>query len=280
MSLHGKKRKTIGAALLAAACIAAAGCLIGGRARESGMAISGHLDELARHAWKNIGSSKSLCGDFDYFPNGGMRNFYCHSINFCDFPTFRKMIGVPIFRKGPHGPGGLVLDAPDSFGHYNPEFVVRLRRALLPGAADAAFQSATQDVYDAFVAPLARIFFVTRRKLMMNPAYLEQETRAYLVLVNAGTLPRWYYEKYFYFMNPSFVDRENDQDYLMSNGFDGGWDGNMVKTCVAFWIRRSIDGTSDEFNEGLELLLKTYDGDFLLGGAMAEPVLERNIQGR
>jgi hypothetical protein len=134
-------------------------------------------------------------------------------------------------------------------------------------------------MYDEYVAPLARTFFVTRGKLMRNPAYLESETRAYLAMVKAGKLPPMYYEKFFYFMNPSFIEMDGDENYLSRNGFDGGWDGNVVKTCVAFWIRRTIDGTAQEFNEGLESLLRAYDGDFLLHGAPELHDFERDAIG-
>lgn len=270
--------RTVAAAALAAMVLAAGGCLVPGRAG-GGEGVSADLDGLVRHAWKNIHHTGSLCEEFDYFPMGGMRNFFCHMLSFVDFGSFTGLVGIPLFRKGPHTEEGLVLDSPDSFGHYNPAFVALLRKALIPGAGDRGFRAATQDAYDEFVAPLARIFFVTRWKLTKNPGYLAKESRAYMALVKAGRLPRDYYEKYFYFMNPSFIERENNENYLMSHGFDGGWNGNVVKTCVAFWIRRSIDGTFDEFSRGLDLLLETYDAQFFRHGAGAYPGFEREVMG-
>jgi hypothetical protein len=41
-------------------------------------------------------------------------------------------------------------------------------------------------------------------------------------------------------MNRDFIARHDDADYLFDNGFDGGWNGDVVKTCVTFWIRRSV----------------------------------------
>ena len=274
------KRVTIrksAAAVMAAATLAAAACGGAGGARGGG--ASADLEGLARHAWKKIYASGSHCEEFDYFPRGGMRNFYCRMLSFCDFRTFADLAGVPVFRKGPHGREGLALDSPDSFGHYNPAFVVLIRKALVPGAGDRVFRAATQDAYDEFVAPLARTFFVTRWKLLKNPGYLEKESRSYMAFVKAGRLPRGHYEKYFYFMNRSFLERENDERYLMGHGFDGGWDGNVVKTCVAFWIRRYVDGTFDEFGRGLDLLLKTYDGEFFRHGAGGDPGFERDVLG-
>ena len=53
----------------------------------------------------------------------------------------------------------------------------------------------------------------------------------------------------------------------LDHGFDGGWNGNAVKTAVAFCIRRSVDGTADEFYAGLVSLLKLYDAAALNDGA-------------
>ena len=39
--------------------------------------------------------------------------------------------------------------------------------------------------------------------------------------------------------------------------------GNILDCAFAFWVRRSIDGTSQEFRLGLEKLLTVYDPDFL-----------------
>lgn len=247
------------AAVMAAMSI---NCSVTGGARPDGP-VPAALDAAVRAAWRDIGGSRSRCEEYDYFPRGGMRNFYCHAMNFMDYRRFAEIIGMPVFAGGPHTAQELKLDSPNSFGRYNREFVARLHRVLIPGEKDTAFRTATQGAYDGYVRPLARIFFVTYRKLKDNPSYLEQEKSGYLRKIGAGNLKAYDYEKYFYFMNTGFIGSGDDESYLMEHGFDGGWDGNVVKTCVAFWIRRSIDGTADEFYTGLEKLLKTYDGRFL-----------------
>ena len=97
---------------------------------------------------------------------------------------------------------------------------------------------------------------------MNSKDFLRDEKKNYLSLLKKGKLEPYDYDKYFYFMNDNFFVNSNE-DYLMNHGFDGGWNGNVVKTAVAFWIRRSIDGTSEEFYKGLDKLLNTYDKDFL-----------------
>ena len=237
-------------------------CLLTGAGTRKNAAVSPELDAAVRAAWKDIGSSESRCGEFDYFPGGGMRNFYCHAINFIEYRRFAELAGVPVFISGPHTDEALTLDSRFTFGRYNPEFVARLGALLIPGDHDDVFRAATQAVYNDSIRPLARVFFVTYRKLMDNPAFLVQERKDYINAIKDMKLDSYYYEKYFDFLNCEYPYYGKNRSDFQDPGFDGICDGNVVKTCVAFWIRRSIDGTDDEFYEGLEKLLKVYDRDF------------------
>lgn len=219
--------------------------------------------KIVKDVWHGLPSSKSTCKEHDYFPDGGMRNFYCHVKAQVDYAKIQQLAGVSAFVKGPHTKEMLDLSNPTSFGHYNKDFVRWLSERLVPGGRSSRFREQTQSIYDRYVRPLARIFHVTYRKLGSNPAYLEREKTRYLKLIAANNLPAGYYEKYFYFMNPGFFKKpEGGFSYFTGRGFDGGVNGNVVKTCVAFWIRRSIDGTDKEFFAGLQKLLRAYDPEF------------------
>jgi hypothetical protein len=239
------------------------GCFISGGSVRKEEAVPEELASAVRAAWMNIGSSGSRCDEYDYFPHGGMRNFYCHAMQYIAYKRFAALVGVPVFISGPHTAAALVLDSEFSFGRYNPEFVVRLSSILIPGDRDRVFRTATQGVYNSAIRPLARIFFVTYRKLMDNPGYIEQEKKTYIDAIRERKLKRYDYEKYFDFLDCDYpVDKEDNTDFAAPS-FNGRCDGNVVKTCVAFWIRRSIDGTADEFYAGLKKLLKAYDDEFL-----------------
>ncbi|MDA0317215.1 MAG: hypothetical protein O2906_07405 [Bacteroidetes bacterium] len=45
---------------------------------------------------------------------------------------------------------------------------------------------------------------------------------------------------------------------------DDGYDVYEAHSCPSFWMRRSIDGTSELFFELLETNLNTFDSDFAL----------------
>lgn len=218
-----------------------------------------------REAWVGLSHSKTYCADFDYFPDGGFRNFYCHLLEFSSYPEMEEFFGEPIFLQGPHRKGFLILDDPYSFGHYNPHFPIFLRKVMVPGSTDSEFRKLTQWIYERYIQNLARIAYATHQKLHSNPVYLSRERARYNRLIAERRLEPYYYEKFYSFLHPNFTDDENPHT---SNSFeavteDGEYDGNVAKTCVAFWIRRSIDGTEAEFFQGLKLLLIAYDADFL-----------------
>lgn len=222
-------------------------------------------DNQVRNAWKKLPKTKSLCPEFDYFPGGGIRNYYCHLKNFSNLPELEEYFGGKVFLKGPHKDGFLILDDRLDFGHYNPEFPVFLRNTMIPASKDKTFRALTQPIYNEYVRPLARTYYATYMKLGSNRVYKVRERIRYKSLIAKKTLEPYYYEKYYSFMEPGFTDDENKHVSSKFQVYPGDeeFEGNVVKTAVLFWIRRSIDKTDTEFFEGLKLLLLTYDADFL-----------------
>jgi hypothetical protein len=226
--------------------------------------------ELALSFWNKIGESKNGCPkEFDYFPQGGLRNFACHVAPLVPYPALRQKSGLNLFVSGPHSNVRLVLNSRKSFGHYNPEFVRWAADHLIPGAHDEVFRTATQSTYDRYVQPLARTFFATYRKIEREPDCFEREKQRYVELLAKGALPEgYYYNRWFSFMDDQFC-RKNDAPGIMmsTQGFAmGAYDGNVVNTCVAFWVRRSIDRTMPEFYRGLAKLLRAYDRELYRRG--------------
>lgn len=66
------------------------GCLIAGSSARKEAPVPAELDSVVRAAWTGIGNSESKCGEYDYFPGGGMRNFYCHLINYIGYRGSRS----------------------------------------------------------------------------------------------------------------------------------------------------------------------------------------------
>jgi len=220
--------------------------------------------ELAREVWMHLHLTRNTCPDvFDYHPDGGMRIFACHLRSLVSLESLQRAAGIDIFVSGPHGQSELTLDSPDSFGHYNPAFVRWMADNLIPAGRDGALRQATQTHFDKYVRPLARIFHATHRKIQREPACFRREVERYVAEMRRGQVSSELQERYFFFMNDEFCARPDDVNYFFEHGFDGGYNGNVTKTCVGFWIRRNLDGTGSEFHEALTRLLRTYDPETL-----------------
>ncbi len=205
------------------------------------------------------------CASFDYHPEGGIQSFWCHRPKSVEVAAVRALSGLPrIFASGPHRGDELVLDAPNDFGRYDPAFVRWLVDHAGPSPKDSAARRGTQAAYDAHMKPLATIFWKTWQKAQANAACFAREKNAYADLVAKKRLPKQYYERWFWFMNPFFCDhgvRGGNDMFYFDNGGDAGVDGNVTKTVIGFWIRRTLDGTAPTFAEGLGRLIASYDPD-------------------
>ncbi len=75
-----------------------------------------------------------------------------------------------------------------------------------------------------------------------------------------------------YKKNPELGEQGLSPTYEMYDSFyhfgtdmeDDGYDVYEAHSCPSFWMRRSIEGTSELFFELLETTLKTFDSDFAL----------------
>lgn len=209
---------------------------------------------------------QNQCAGFDYFPTGGMRSFWCHRPASGTIAALGKLAGVPIFKSGPHPADDLVLTATNDFGHYNPAFVQWLgAHGVSPRGS--AVQRATQASYDSYLRPLAEVFYTTYLKVKSQPACFEREKAAYAAAIAEGRGGEFLEREYF-FMNSEFCSHDGgDMNYFFEHGVDGKLDGNVVKTTIGFWMRRSMDGTIDEFGAGLGKLIAAYEPELLAAKA-------------
>ena len=154
--------------------------------------------------WTALDQTTNSCDEFDYFPRGGARIFACHMFSLVSYERIVAVAGRAPFRAGPHG-SGLNLHATNDFGHYDPEFVRFVAQHAVPARHDSAFRAATQAHYDAYVGPLARIFYATHQKLVNNPACFAAERDEYAAAIARGDTQD-YVEPWFFFMNPTSAD--------------------------------------------------------------------------
>ncbi|MEL6181866.1 MAG: hypothetical protein AAFS10_23095 [Myxococcota bacterium] len=223
---------------------------------------SPELKQLIQTSWQQLDRTRNTCKDqFDYHPDGGLRIFACHLFALQPYTTLGDHFGGSIFARGPHTNTTLALGELQDFGHYNPAFVDWLVAHAIPAAEDPQFRRATAPLYNTYVKPLADIFMATLNKIEREPDCFAVERDTYAKLLQQKRLPEYHYEKFFFFMNPGFCANPNGGFAAFhNNGFDGGYSGNVVKSAVAFWIRRDLDGTFRRFARGLRLLVRTYEG--------------------
>lgn len=206
------------------------------------------------------------------FPKLGL---YCeketsyHKV-FCKIQTvlsFRKLseyLEIPIFESGPHTKYYLELNSPSEFGHYNPEFPLKLREYLLPAKTSPNLYALTLPIYERLIRNTAREFFIVYQKLDSNPKFFRKEADRYLLLVEENRLDPYYLDRFILFLYPAFTDNEDPEEssrFVYLKG-DETMDAQVVKELVGFWIRRKADGTDTEFVLGLVELLKLYDPEF------------------
>ncbi|TGM72534.1 hypothetical protein EHR01_14925 [Leptospira mtsangambouensis] len=200
------------------------------------------------------------------FPKLGL---YCekeisyHKI-FCKIQTilsFRKLseyLDIPIFESGPHTKYYLELNSTNAFGHYHPEFPIKLREFLLPAKTNKTLYAITLPIYESSIRSTAREFFIVYQKLDSNPKFFRKEADRYLMLVEE--------DRFILFLYPAFTDNEDPEEssrFVYRKG-DESIDAQIVKELVGFWLRRKADGTDTDFILGLVELLKLYDSEFYL----------------
>jgi hypothetical protein len=191
--------------------------------------------------WRSLKQTTNGCPDiYDYGSNGGARSFWCHLKTVITEKQLEDLLGEEVFRSGPHVHGEVDLNNGRKFGHYNPNFVTNLSELVLPQRDDELRQH-FQSYYDKYLKFRAREYLRAYLFLERNP-----ETKSSAL--------------------KQYKDQMANPD---SNGpliHDKSWgtgDGETIvfSTAVAFWLRRSMDQTIDEFFAGLSRLFEVFDKD-------------------
>ncbi|EMY70293.1 hypothetical protein LEP1GSC199_3358 [Leptospira vanthielii serovar Holland str. Waz Holland = ATCC 700522] len=189
---------------------------------------------------------------------------YCKVQTVLSFKKLSEYLGIQIFESGPHTKYYLELNSPTEFGHYNPEFPLKLREFLIPAKTNPSLYKITLPIYESLIRSTAREFFIVYQKLDSNPRFFRKEADRYLLLVEEDRLDPFYLDRFILFLYPAFTDNEDPEEssrFVYRKG-DETIDAQVVKEVVGFWIRRKADGTDTEFILGLVDLLKLYDSEF------------------
>ena len=200
--------------------------------------------------WDNIKANTDLSPDniSSWLPQSGIRGKYEIARKHIGLKFMEQVTGHPVFLEGPHQED--IDFNSESFGHYNPRFLERLKPILREAIQNKLFVESTKTLYDAELKQYLRTFFLSYNISANRTDIME----GYLRLIAEG--------EHRSFSGPSFFLQEAFRAFAES-AEESGYDVYEGFTCPGFWIRRSIDGTEGQFYNLLLLVMETYDTDFL-----------------
>ena len=154
------------------------------------------------------GYSNSYSSDtfFDYIRDD-IKIIYNLGKRFASLKMVECAFGIPVFIKGPHNEH-IVFNSEKSFGHYNPEFLNKLKETIEIILKTPLYKSIIKRLYKKYFEEIV---------LHYNKAHI-------------------------YLNNDSIITNQESRNLLFQN------------IAVKFWERRSIDGTSQQFIEILNLI--------------------------
>ena len=159
--------------------------------------------------------------------------------SYSDPSPFEALSGLPVAAAAP--------SSERAFTHYNRDIVAWGRRHLLPDPAMPVLGTPAQTVYDGVFSRFFRLM-----------------TEAYLHLASRGIVQR----EMDAYMQAAAGPGFDGLDWLEAryggtlSGYGAHGDGTAMTPAMAigFWLRRGVDGTSDELWLGLQDLVRRFDG--------------------
>lgn len=160
------------------------------------------------------------------------------SKSYSDNAPFGALSGLPLHSDQ--------MDDSKPFGYYNPEIVEWGHSHLIPDQDARIGGVPAQEIYD-------RVF----------SRFFRMMTESYLYLVDSGSYEREMSE----YLSMATQKNLDGIDYLQARfqgklpQYGGAWDGTTMtpQMAIGFWLRRGLDGTSDELWTGLGKVMKRFD---------------------
>jgi hypothetical protein len=209
---------------------------------------AGELVELP-YIWEKLAQALNLGENawFDFDRDSNPRLYLTWLIDNGLDQAVQAMNPPEPFLSGPHS-----FEERDAhskqFGHYNPAFVDWMRARLLPAGPDSPMRRATQATYNSALRRMLRIHALSLNTLESLPELragvaaeymsVEQRRTAYLIEAMAPALAT---------LGPRPEAQARDFAFAMG-----------------FWIRRDLDGTTQQFRELMVAALEIYDPEFLV----------------
>lgn len=207
--------------------------------------------------WDSIVSSLKLNNPYiEYFSEVGVRGRYEVFKKYLSKSTLENIVGEKAFLNGPHS-DDMDFNSIDKFGYYNPLFLTKLHQIVNVLFTNETFVNNTQVFYDKKFKQSLRACYLSYNIIANNKEYID----GYLDEISEPYKNSKTYGSFF-ISGPSIYLQESFRDFADSIENDGY---NVYEgfTFPGFWVRRSIDGTVDEFYDLMMLAFKTFDPEFV-----------------
>jgi hypothetical protein len=236
------------------------------QARQAVEAKQATINELISISWKAgalLNEDTPDRSGHSWLP--GSRKLYNQMSVVMDFSKLKSLSPVPIFLNDVHG-DVINLESAD-FGRYNPKFLTWANEKLIPAAGNALLREATQPVYNKFLKPMVRTYYIAYGHLEDHPGILEKAIATYEMELESYKKNTKVYEKGCFSCGPGAPLQAVFHGYADDQAEKYQWTGDLglynFSVAPAYWVRRHIDGTSWQFFKLLKKLIQTYDPEFL-----------------
>ncbi|MBK8491355.1 MAG: hypothetical protein IPL49_10820 [Saprospirales bacterium] len=177
--------------------------------------------------WREADLSEDAVGQL---PNDGIRGHYAAMKGLLNPAVFEKFIGEPVYLSGPHT-GGRRSKNNTEFGYYNPAFLRKLERLIAVMANNPEFVNQIRPFYVRHVRDYLQVYLDAYPRFANN----KEMTDVYSEFIQSGQ-PGASYEPF-----------KNYLERFSGEMIQKGLKANEAYVVPSFRVRRTIDGTADQF---------------------------------
>lgn len=185
-----------------------------------------------------------------WLPELGVRGKYFANKKTLSLLKIAEVVGEPLFVSGPHK-GEPDYTAGDDFGHYNAKFLTKLNVLLAKTLKDKKFAALAKNLYNNAFKNYMRCYWRSYQRVINDKEVKTEAVAQYLALMKEAEGGDAGFEMQQYF------------DELAKEYEAEGLDWYEFTTTAAFWLRRSIDGTDDEFYSLLKRVMTAFDKEYM-----------------
>lgn len=195
-------------------------------------------------------TSFTLTYEYDYWPDGGIRNIGGHLASLISLNDLEKMLPCPLYVSGPHRNGEWDLYS-DDFGHYNPEAIKFLDDLAKKVVSDKKFVAESKPLVDKYLYRQMLCMMVIH-DFFYDDEVTGTDYREYLfsdALENYG-----YSDEASYYLSNIYIEEVDQDDSYIYWGYNYEF--------FNWWARRWKDGTIDLFYDGISTIFKAYHPEY------------------